>query len=1030
MSNATRRHAREAALSRPFRHDPPQRSPHSLIRPAVQRRLAERFDRRVTLVVGGAGFGKSTALVNAIEENRLRPLGADVWMACEQRDADPEFFRSGVAIAFGVADPMSDDEVIEMAIERIGGSAPKRICLLLDDVQLLSAASAALVDRLIDELPRNASIVLAGRSLPDLRLARLELIGRAVRVDETDLAFTPDEVSEILGADAAASANPAVVAAGWPALVELSRRGTATNFVTEEVLDLLAPDELAALETLVALDGVDAEMLDAVGIDVSTGVLDDLPLVHRRDERWAPHDLWHDLLEIDDGQRTRLHELAIGHLLDRGDAEWALELSSRIRATATSEVLGERALRELVVERDIAKPADLHRWSRLAPAADPRRPSTLLLDGLLRRLDSPGSDDCVERLRRAADSSAEVGDQESEIVALSALVYSFHVRRDAGGLVRPCGRLRELADAGHARAKPFPILGEALLATSLGKSLDVLAATDALIDAELSAEMMAVVWWLRAHAQINLGVDAIDAATRCHELGVGLPGLAAVYAGARFRAGKFFELLAEPFAMLESDRDRFLSANWRCVTLSVAGDLDGAKEALSVVLSAAKDDSQWQTVGSLAIPRAIVAVADGDLDTAEVLMREMVDDTPTDGPRRFYYLTAIMLVYGLLPDMRRWYDEFEQSDEFGPLFARDLTLARAVVALDENGEISHLRDVALPERAGELLAALDLPRCAMLLAAATTAGRDVNGLVSQLVALLGERPRLTLRRLADGITPTRTQLAPAVVAGAKSLLAAIPVPPTDPVRVQLLGATQLVRGDATVSDADWRRERVRALLTYLVTHTDTTRDAVMTALWPDADATAGRRNLRTTLNMLHSVLEPDRLGGDAPFFVRSNGQGLELVTNGHLTVDVHDFERHLDEAIAAEEGGTPSRSVEPYRQAVTRYRGDLLPDGYDDWVIFERDRLRARFVSAAVRLAQLLTATGSAEDAVDIATRALEVEPWSEPAHRALISAHLEQGDRAAARRSLDTCRRVLEDLGGPTELATLELEHRLTASH
>lgn len=1028
-STATRRHAREAALSRPFRHDPPERSSGSLIRPAVQRTLAGRFDRRVTLVVGGAGFGKSTALVNAIAENRLLPLGADLWMACEQRDADPEFFRAGLAWALRVDDPKSDDELIETAAERIGGSAPQRICLMLDDVQLLSPESAALADRLIDELPRNASIVLAGRSLPELRLARLELIGQAERIDESDLAFTPEEIRSILGDDAADALSPAVGAAGWPALIELSRRGSGADFVSEEVLDLLEPTELAALETLVALDGADAGVLDAVGVAASPDVLDDLPLVHRRGDRWAPHDLWHDLLTIDESRRAHVHESAIEHLLGRGDPEWALELAWRLGGTVTGVALGERALRDVLVARDVAKPADLHRWAQWAPAVDRRRPATLLLDGLLRRLESPGSDDCVERLDAAAAASADAGDADAEIVALSALVYSFHVRRDSHGLLGAFGRLGELADAGNARARPFPIIGEALLATALGKSSDVITATDQLVDAELSAEMAAVVWWLRAHAQINVGVDATDAATRCHELGVGLPGLAAVYAGARFRAGRFAELLAEPFVMLDSNRDRFLSANWRCVALSVAGDVEGARAALSVVLDAADDDAQWQTVGSLAIPKAVVAVLEGDLDEAAALMREMVDDTPTDGPRRFYYTTAIMLVYGLVPEMRSWYDEFEQSDEFGPQFARDLALARAFVALDEDREVEQLADVPFPDTAGEMLAAIDLPRCAMVLAGAASVGRDVTGLVSELVALLGERTRLSLRRLADGLSPTYTDLAPAVVEGAKALLVSIPVPPSEQVGVRLLGSTELVRGGTAVADADWRRERVRALLTYLVTHRDTTRDAVMAALWPDADATAGRRNLRTALNMLHSVLEPDRLGGDAPFFVRSTGQRLELVGDGHLTVDVHEFERHLDEAIAEEEGGTPSRSIEPYRRAVACYRGDLLPDGYDDWVIFERDRLRARFVTAAVRLAELLAATGSADEAIAVATRALDVEPWSEPAHRALIAAHLERGDRAAARRSLDTCRTVLDDLGGPSEPATLELERRLIAA-
>jgi hypothetical protein len=49
-----------------------------------------------------------------------------------------------------------------------------------------------------------------------------------------------------------------------------------------------------------------------------------------------------------------------------------------------------------------------------------------------------------------------------------------------------------------------------------------------------------------------------------------------------------------------------------------------------------------------------------------------------------------------------------------------------------------------------------------------------------------------------------------------------------------------------------------------------------------------------------------------------------------------------------------------------------------------------------------------------------------EAAHRVLIAAHLELGDVAAARRALSTCHSVLEELGGPAEPATHELERRL----
>jgi ATP/maltotriose-dependent transcriptional regulator MalT len=43
--------------------------------------LNGRFTHRVTTVTGAAGFGKTTAMALAIENNRLDPVGCDVWLA-------------------------------------------------------------------------------------------------------------------------------------------------------------------------------------------------------------------------------------------------------------------------------------------------------------------------------------------------------------------------------------------------------------------------------------------------------------------------------------------------------------------------------------------------------------------------------------------------------------------------------------------------------------------------------------------------------------------------------------------------------------------------------------------------------------------------------------------------------------------------------------------------------------------------------------------------------------------------------------
>jgi DNA-binding SARP family transcriptional activator len=87
---------------------------------------------------------------------------------------------------------------------------------------------------------------------------------------------------------------------------------------------------------------------------------------------------------------------------------------------------------------------------------------------------------------------------------------------------------------------------------------------------------------------------------------------------------------------------------------------------------------------------------------------------------------------------------------------------------------------------------------------------------------------------------------------------------------------------------------------------------------------------------------------------------------------------------------------------------DLLPGWYDDWVIFERERIRQRLLHALEALSQLLVAAGRCGDAVEAAISAVSVDPLRESANRALIEAHLAEGNLVEARRAYERYREVI----------------------
>jgi LuxR family transcriptional regulator, maltose regulon positive regulatory protein len=220
-----------------------------------------------------------------------------------------------------------------------------------------------------------------------------------------------------------------------------------------------------------------------------------------------------------------------------------------------------------------------------------------------------------------------------------------------------------------------------------------------------------------------------------------------------------------------------------------------------------------------------------------------------------------------------------------------------------------------------------------------------------------------------------------------SMPTVLPAIPKYRLRLCLLGPVELHRDDQLVGYPDLRRERVRQLLCYLAIHPRTTRKRVAAQLWPDLDDEAASRNLRVTLTYVQRVLEPDRPRSEPPYFLRAEGPALELSVGSWLTV------------------GQP----------------------HAEWAGLERDRLRLRYLTAAIRVGELLLAHGDQHTPLSLGYAALDAEPWSEAAYRLLIATHLARGEHAQARRALARCQAMLADLQVEPEPQTRTLTYRLS---
>src|SRR4029450_13229953 len=79
--------------------------------------------------------------------------------------------------------------------------------------------------------------------------------------------------------------------------------------------------------------------------------------------------------------------------------------------------------------------------------------------------------------------------------------------------------------------------------------------------------------------------------------------------------------------------------------------------------------------------------------------------------------------------------------------------------------------------------------------------------------------------------------------------------------------------------------------------------------------------------------------------------------------------------------------------------GELLPGWYEDWVLFERERLRQLQMHALEAIAGRLTAERGFAGGIGGGRAAVRLEPLRESATRALIAAHLAENNVVEAVR-------------------------------
>lgn len=203
-------------------------------------------------------------------------------------------------------------------------------------------------------------------------------------------------------------------------------------------------------------------------------------------------------------------------------------------------------------------------------------------------------------------------------------------------------------------------------------------------------------------------------------------------------------------------------------------------------------------------------------------------------------------------------------------------------------------------------------------------------------------------------------------------------------RIELLGGLRLFPPggvDAAQPITHFRTRKISLLLAFLALNPlrEHGREELVERFWPELPLDTGRNNLSYTLTALRRQCEavlPSGAPEALPLLVIGRHAVRLNIPAAVAETDVAQFENLLRLSATSPQGQSRSHFL---KEAITLYRGPLLPGVYEDWAVHEQERLTARYTAALVELAQLYAEEGAWAEARDIAARVLAIDPeWDD----------------------------------------------------
>lgn len=237
--------------------------------------------------------------------------------------------------------------------------------------------------------------------------------------------------------------------------------------------------------------------------------------------------------------------------------------------------------------------------------------------------------------------------------------------------------------------------------------------------------------------------------------------------------------------------------------------------------------------------------------------------------------------------------------------------------------------------------------------------------------------------------------------------------------IQAFGQAVVSLGGVPLTLSDWQTQSVRDLFFYFLTITKPmTKEQIGEILWQDVDEPSKLKlRFKNEIYRLRKAVGQETITYKDIYYSFNRKLDYEY--------DVEAFESHIARAKAAE---STREKIEFFQKAVDLVKGPYLKDVYADWAAYDRERLNQAYLNALVSLGNLYQTNAQPEKALEVCQQAISYDPAFETAYQITMQAYHRLSDQNSVRRTYQACVEVMKrKFQMPPSPETEELYRRFT---